>query len=115
MIYAYDITVEAKQTDSPPQKTTLELTTGYIHLVEVVFPPGPSNLVHLTINRGGHQVWPSNPDGDFIGDGIAISFREEYWLLDEPLDLVVHTWSPLATEDHKITVRLGLLRGYTFE
>jgi hypothetical protein len=113
MIYAIDINTEKlTYTKSNPQKTVLKLDYGTIHQLDIEFPSGCSGLTGVQIKRGLHQVYPSNPGGYFTGDGTKISFKENYLLDSAPFELDIWTWNDDTAWDHRVFIRIGLLRQY---
>lgn len=110
MIYRLGITTPANTPEADKQRTNLKLTAGTIHQIDILFPPGPSGLLHVQINRGLSQIWPSNPDESFAADNNVISFNENYEILQEPVQIEVYTWNLDDTYDHQVIVRIGLLR-----
>ena len=109
MVYEFDIEVLTTNTIDNPKVEDLKLTAGTVHRYEIYFPPGCANLVRVGINRGLHQVWPTNPEGRHKGEGVTLSYREHYDLTSEPYILTVRAYSVGATYDHTITVRVAIL------
>lgn len=109
MVYEFDITVLTTNTITNPKVVDLKLTAGIVHRYEIFFPPGCATLVRVGINRGLHQVWPTNPEGRHKGDAINLSYREHYDLTKEPHILTVRAYGVGCAEPHKITVRFAIL------
>ena len=109
MFYEFDITVPANTPALTPVSSTLKLTHGVIHRVEVQFLAGCSGLVHAQIYQGGHQLYPTNPDGSFKGDSYVVAFDTYYLFESAPYDLKVLAWSDGTTYEHTITVRIGIM------
>lgn len=82
---------------------------GVIHLLEIQFPPGPQAYLHLTINHGLSQLWPSNPEEDFASDSVTIRTREFYELPSKETELKFHTWNLDDTYEHSVIIRIGIL------
>jgi len=110
MIYSFSITTPANTPAANRQKTELKLTTGVIHQIDFVFPPGCAGLAFISVNDGLHQVWPTNPSQKFHTDGETISFEEFYKLIREPFILDAFTYNLDDTYDHEIIVRVGILK-----
>ncbi len=109
MIYNFDITTPANTPATAKKETTLKLARGVIHQIDIVFPPGPAALLHVTINDALHQRWPTNSDKDFASDDDAISFREFLELKEEPFLLTAWTWNESTDYAHSVLIRIGLL------
>lgn len=109
MIYRFAISTPANTTKLNKQKTRMKVTRGVIHQLDIVFPPGPNGLLHLQINAGQNQVWPTNPEEEFASDNDIISFREHNELMLEPYRLEAYTWNLDDTYAHTVIVRIGIL------
>ena len=109
MLYEYDLTVTALKPQDDPAEVELVLTKGVINRVEVQFPIGTRGLVHVQIYRGGHQLYPTNPDGNIKADGWPVVWDEHEELTDEPLTLKAIAWSTADTYSYDVTIRVNLL------
>jgi len=114
MIYGYsiDISKYPAWTESAPQVTHLLLNSGNIHQLDIEFPSGCGNRVGVRFKRGGFQIWPSNSNEWFKGDGSFISFKENYPMTYEPYIIQVETCNYDSSYDHTVVIRIGLLRAY---
>ncbi len=110
MFYVENITTAAKTTKLNRQTTRAKFTVGIIHQVEIMFPAGCAGYVHCTIYLGGHQIYPTNPSGDFDGDRETIKFKDYYILKAGESTLTIYTWNLDQKYDHTIRVRIGLLK-----
>ena len=110
MIYSFTILTPKNTPETDKQKTTLKLTKGIIHQIDIMFPSGPRRVMRLHINDALHQVWPSNPEASFGSDNETISFREHVEISREPYSLTAYTWNTSTKWDHTIVIRLGLLK-----
>ena len=108
MFYDYSIAIPANTTKANSVIEICKMTYGIIKHVAIAFPPGPKGLAHLTVYRFEHQVWPSNPDGDFAWDNFTIEFNEEFDLTEKPHVLTLRGWNDDDTYPHTITVRFEL-------
>uniref|UniRef100_A0A6H1ZUW1 Uncharacterized protein n=1 Tax=viral metagenome TaxID=1070528 RepID=A0A6H1ZUW1_9ZZZZ len=109
MFYRYSLTVPANTAQSAPVTETMYLAHGIIHQVEVGFPPGCAALVHVAIFRFEHQVWPTNPDGEFAWDDYTVVIREEdFGLVHRPYTLSLRAWSEDDTFPHTISCSIGI-------
>lgn len=109
MFYRYSLLVPANTPKTTPVHTTMYLTRGIIHQVEIAFPPGCAGLVHVAIFRFEHQAWPTNPDEQFAWDNISLVIRNEaFGLIDHPYNLSLRAWSEDDTFPHTIVCRIGV-------
>jgi len=109
MFYSYAITVPAGTTEAAPVVTRLKLTAGIIHQVDVEFRSGTDFAVGVRINQGLHQVYPTNPDGEFRADGRPIIFPDYLKLETGKDELTVYCYAPTAAYDHDIYIKIGIL------
>lgn len=109
MFYRYSLTVPACTPATAPTSTIMYLAYGIIHHVALSFPPGCASLVHASIWRLEHQLWPTNPDQQFAWDNFTIVNRNESFpLVTRPYRLTLRAWTEDDTFSHKIVCRIGL-------
>jgi hypothetical protein len=108
MIYVFDITTPANTAKTNKKKTVMELERGTTYRISILFPPGPSGLLHLFITDALHHVWPTNPEADFATDGETINFEDEYPILEQPYELYAYTWNLDDTYEHTLRIRIGI-------
>ena len=109
MFYNFSLSAFPGEGLTTGNKTTLKLTHGIIHKVDIVFPPGPQGLFLLFIFDNTHQVFPTNPGGYFSGDDEIISWREHLPLLYDPFELYAYYYNFDDTFAHTVTLRIGIL------
>lgn len=109
MLYEYDLIVPANTAEAEAVEQRMKLTAGVIHRVEVQFPIGTRALIHVQIFRGGHQVWPTNLDGNIKADGYVVAWDENYELSAGDNELVAKGWSTADTYSYTVSVRVGIL------
>lgn len=109
MYYDFAVLVETKHKVDSPKEEELLLTHGIIHRVEVEFPAGCRGQVYLQVLHREHQVWPTNPQGAFNGEGYTVPIDEHYKLTSEPYALKAVAWGVDCSYPHTITVRIGIL------
>jgi len=109
MFYECPITVPAGATAVDPVRVTARLNKGVVTGVSLWFPPGQAGRAFVAIDRLDVQIWPSNPDVGFAGDGVTIPWDDYYQLTDEPLSFVLRGWAPDARFSHTVTVRFELM------
>jgi len=108
VFFTFPITIPANTPETAKLKTILQLARGTVTHLNVEFPAGHVGLTHLAINRGLHQLWPTNPDATFKSSNETIIWEEEYALDDDPFKLEAYAWNEDDTYDHTITVRIEL-------
>ena len=109
MNYAFNITTPIGTTKENKQRSDLVLIPGVVTKVEVQFPPGSAGLLYAHINRGVHQVWPHNPDYQYIGDDQTIIIPANYRLVEPPYQFELYTWNIDDTYDHMIIIRFDVM------
>lgn len=102
MIFSGTITVEAGKLKSAPQVERLKITQGVITQVNIMFPPGCAHQVFITFNRALNQIYPTNPEGYFMGDGVNISGEVFHFVQADPFELQIYGWAPNANYNHSI-------------
>lgn len=108
MFFVYPSTIPANAPASPTQFTLAQVSPGTVKKVEIQFPSGCAGLVSVWILRGLTQVWPLNPDKQFIADGETISFDEDYPMLQGPFEFRIFFANLDDTYAHTVTVRLQI-------
>lgn len=110
MIYEKTITTPANTTSSSPQVTALQIERGIIQELFIVFPPGPSGLLHLQIKYHESIIFPKTL-GDFRGDNLPLLFHNVgYPCYTEPLELALVTWNDDDTFEHDVDVYFNITR-----
>lgn len=109
MLYEFDVTSPANTAASAPTEVLARLNKGLVTQVQVQIPSGCIGLTGAQIWRGNSQIWPSNPGGYFKGDGLVLTWDEDYTLADEPLSLRLCVWNTDDTYAHSVTFRFALL------
>jgi len=107
----YNVTLSVPQSTpaSAPAELVVDLVPGLVIEVRVGFPDGCADLVHVVILRGIHQVWPTNPDGDYSWNDYIHEFQESYAMDEEPYELKVVAWNEDTRNAHRVTVGFNML------
>jgi len=110
MIYAFDVTVPANTPEEDPYMEELELDYGIIRKVVIQIPTGHAGLCKFGLFRGDSQVWPRNRDEKFAGDGVVLTFDDEYYpILQPPYSLFFVGWNEDELYDHRVFLYFQLL------
>lgn len=107
-VYSIDKTFTAGTAKSTAETQTLEVASGTIKQLRLLFPSGCANLVHVRVFYRGRQILPSNTDKEFIGDDVNINIPLHEEIPDEPAQLVISGWNT-DTFDHQITGEVVIL------
>jgi len=108
MRFVKTLTVTAGSTIAEPSETILRLIRGKLTHIEIAFPPGPADYVHVVIVDGNLQIAPANPEQSFSWDDFTHGFSMNYPIVDQPYELTLVGWSPEAIYDHNITFRIDI-------
>jgi len=106
--YWFEKTTPANTAKKDALKTTLKLSAGVITHVWLLHPRGCHGLAHAVITENGHQLWPTNPDGDYHGNGVPMEF-DECHELKPPARLFLYTWNESVAYSHSVHVRITIL------
>lgn len=109
MIFVHTVSTPANTSQSAPQEIELTLALGIIHRVDVGFPPGSNGLLHVTIDRDGRQLYPSNPQGNWAWDDLTQQFPDWFDLTVEPFAVVARTWNDDDSFAHEVTLQFLIL------
>lgn len=109
MFYAFSHTVLVGDIVTAKKRLDLELTTGVIHQVDVLFQDGCDHLVNVQINQANLQLWPSNRGSVLKGNATVISFREFFELGPGRSDLTAYIWGDGVVTGVDVIIQIGLL------
>jgi len=109
MVYRKSVTTLPNVKQVLPDRSTLNLTKGLCYFLELMFPSGSEGLLHVQINDGGYQVWPSTPGESFFGDDIYLKYDDLYINETEPTSFEIITWNDDDLYQHQVVVGIGLV------
>jgi len=109
-VYEFEVTVPAGTPADAPVSDVLQLEHGIIHRVIIDMPVGANHLVLVALDRGLHQLIPSNPSGNIASNLIPRVWDTWLPLEEEPYEITARAWSPNATYQHVIRVSLAIDR-----
>lgn len=112
MIFAGSITIPAGTSKTSPEIVRMKISPGIITQINIMFPPGCGHEAYINFNRGLHQIYPTNPDGYFIGDGVNIAGEVFHVIKVDPFQVQIHGWSPNASYDHTIQFYLWIKKAW---
>ena len=109
MIYSWNLVFHSGTTRETEEIYEVELDPGIITKLEITFPTGCAGLVKVHINDEIHQVFPTNPDDVFTGNGNTIAFATYHPIFEVPYALQICGWNEDDTYDHTVSIRMGIL------
>jgi hypothetical protein len=110
MDYKFTVKTTANTPAYTPVRTTIKLTAGTITKVWFFHPEGCHGLAYASLWRGGHQLYPTNPEAAYHGNDVPMEFEDNY-ALETPAELTLKTWNLDDTYDHTLYLRVTVLRG----
>lgn len=113
MNYVYDITTPANTARASPTITRSRVGTGRCVKIWVYFPPGNAGLHHIKIMHGVHQLWPTNPEGDFSGDSVLIELPDDWDIPWKGWQIKFITWNTDDFFPHRVTFGMSILEEAT--
>lgn len=102
MQYSLPVKVHPSNTADNPSYVRAHFGAGILRKVDVIFPPGPSGLVYVSIFHENKQILPTNPEGVYYGDNVHISTQCYINLIDEDNILVVKGYNIGCSFPHTI-------------
>jgi len=109
MDYWFAVATPANTAQSDAIETELKLTSGVITRVWMVHPEGCHGLAYATLWRGGHQLYPSNPEEAYHGNDVPMVWDDDY-NLKSPALLKLKTWNLDDTYEHSLYLRVTVMR-----
>ncbi len=109
MFYQFGLTIPANTLKASPAVLEVAVSPGNLVSVSIQFPRGCVGLVHTVATRAGHQLWPTNSDGDLSGEDAIIPWQEDLVLEDDPYVFQLRGWSDDDSFPHTLTWRFNVL------
>lgn len=109
MIYGGVISTPPNTLASAPQETVVDIASGLIYHVKVIFPPGPSGLLRLQVFDASYQLFPTTIGAFFSGDNLKLEWDEMYDKSEAPHILIVRTWNLDDTYAHEVSVLFSIV------
>jgi hypothetical protein len=101
--YSYSHTFKAHGSKLNQEELEMPCYWGILTDVIITFPPGCHGYVHVHIDDGLHQVFPTNAEETIALDAYTLPIRDEYELLPDTRKIYLRGWNE-GNYDHKITV-----------
>ena len=103
MHYSYEMTFTAGTDKTTQEKLEMPCAWGVLTNVVISFAAGCHGKVHVHIDEGLHQVFPTNPSGDYAFDDYVLEIRDKYLLSTGTRKIVLKGWNE-GVYDHLIHV-----------
>ena len=105
MDYSFQVTTPANTPKNEAVHTEMKITEGVVTHVWMLHPRGCNGVAHATIDDGLSQIWPTNKDSDYAGNGVPMEFDENYLVLS-PAKFWLNTWNNSTLYEHGCFVRI---------
>jgi len=106
MLFTFPIVVPAGTPESNPKRETLTIKPGVITRIGVKFFAGVNNTVKVRILHGESPILPENKDSYVSGDNEEVFDTPYKEIFYRPAQLTFVGWSPAASYDHTVIVRI---------
>jgi len=108
MHYSYEIDVTTANPVDDPLIYHIKLASGKLKEMQTVFEVGDGYSSCVTLWDRGKQLLPTNADGFFTGDGLAVYSPINYDLDVEDNDLYIVAWNRGGVYDHAVNILLAV-------
>lgn len=109
MFYVFSYTPVITDTAANPHEMELQMTSGIIHQVDVLFQNGCNHEIFVKVSDDKHQLWPTNDTEKLRGNATVVSFREFYELGKGNNKLKAQIWTTLAADFKEVIIQIGVL------
>ena len=109
MFYTFTNTLDTGDVVGDPIIQNLDLITGIIHQVDILFQDGCDHEAHVQIFQAKTQIWPTNDGATIVGNATVVSFREFFEIRPGATDLELRIWGDGVIDDVDVILQLGLL------
>jgi len=109
MFYSWPITVAAENTVTNKAEIKMDMSSGVIHQVDILFPDDCDHNIRVQVFDADFQLWPSNRNATIRGDATVISFRDFYEMRSVNNTLRAVAWWEDTETAQTIFVQIGVL------
>jgi len=107
--YVYDLTIPANTKEDDATEIVVRLPYGIVSGVRLLFPTGCAGLARARILVAQHQVWPSNPETWYNGNGTQIAFDADLLLESDLNTVTLQGYNSDDTYPHTVTISLTVI------
>jgi len=91
--YAFPFSVTGSTTEATKVSETVDISKGRIIQFGVAVPLLADATVRIRARYHGHAIFPSNPDGYFLGTVGGVYIRDSIPVLEHPFRLTLEGWN----------------------
>ena len=102
-------TVPRNTLETAPFEQNLKISSGILHQVSVVIPPGHACLTGCALDIGLHQIAPTNQNEWFKGDDTRWMYPEYIEIPPGEHELNLRGYNTDDTYDHAFILGVGIL------
>lgn len=108
MHYSYEHTFIANGSKAEEEEEVMECAWGILTNVDISFNWGTGRNVHVHIDEALHQIFPTNPNGNYAFDGYTCHITGKYELLPATRRIYLRGWNE-GDYDHAVAVAFEVL------
>ena len=101
--YSVTKTFTAGGSKTSPEELEIKCIWGIVTDVTITFPAGCHGVCHVHLDDELHQMFPTNPEGDYALDDWTLKIDDEYKLLSDKRKVYLRGYNT-GTYDHTIAV-----------
>lgn len=101
--YSYRKTFTSGKSEDAQEELEMPCHWGILTDVTITFPDGCHEVVHVHIDDGLHQIFPTNPEANYALNGYTLPIKGEYLLLPSKRKIFLRGWNA-GVYDHTISV-----------
>ena len=109
MDYVVDLAIPANTAQADCVTEILRVPKGVITGLRVFFPPGCAGLAGVRVKCFEQQIYPSNPDSWYRGDGLHIVITDDHRLTHAFQTVKFQGYNLDDSYPHTVTVSLTVL------
>ena len=91
--YSYEHTFIAGGDKAHQEEEEMECSQGILKNVMIAFAAGCHGVVHIHIDETLHQIFPTNPNGTYKFNDVAVIIYSPYVLLPSTRKIYLRGWN----------------------
>lgn len=101
--YSYEKTFTAGKSKTTQEELEMSCHWGILCDITISWRAGTDRQTHVHIDDGLHQIYPTNPKGDYAFDDYTLRITGEYELTKGTRKLYLRGWNT-GVHDHEVAV-----------